>query len=545
MNSQTPTPDDEHPTEPLPPRDNNQPTEPLPPRGNEQPTEPIRPRDNNQPTQPLPSRENEQPVAPQDPADQQPYVGQSGPYPGPYAGPYPVPPSAGYVGAKAPGQSTDFFTWIRSHGIQRGRDRWVGGVSSGLAQRMGIDPLIVRGIFIVLTLFAGIGVLLYGLAWAFLPEPDGRIHVQEAGAGRWSTGMTGALITTVVGLTGLGGGFWGWSRNGFGGFLWTVFWVGGAIYLIYYLVQRNKARNGALMNAAPQPAGPGGNAAFAAAYPASPYTSQYSTTDTGPGSGSAGTPPYTPTPPSGPTPPYGSGGFPGGGNYGGGNYGGGYQPPQGPARPPKVRPGGPGAPAVAITAGTALLVGGGLKALDAGNVINLGDSANAIVWASAAAVLGIGILLAGLRGKTSGILGFFAVVALIIGGIFNVVGDGDRVRFTQVDWTPANVQQATDGFDVTAGRGTVDLTDLGVTAPLASDVVIPLDITASNVTVVIPDNVPVDIKADMTMGNIHEGANHRSGISTRESSYNTELPGARLVVEIDGTFSNVTIKEGN
>ena len=185
MNSQTPTPDDEQPTEPLPPRDNGEPTEPLPPRGNEQPS------------------------APQDAADQPPYAGQPGPYAGPHAGPYMGPPSGGYVGAKAPGQSTDFFTWIRSHGVQRGRDRWIGGVSSGIAQRMGIDPLIVRGIFIVLTLFAGIGVLLYGLAWAFLPEPDGRIHVQEAGAGRWSTGMTGALITTVVGLTGLGGGFGG------------------------------------------------------------------------------------------------------------------------------------------------------------------------------------------------------------------------------------------------------------------------------------------------------------------------------------------------
>jgi phage shock protein PspC (stress-responsive transcriptional regulator) len=518
MNSQTPTPDDEQPTEPLPPRENGQPTEPQPPRG------------------------NEQPGAPQEAADQALYGGQPGPSAGPYAGPYTGPPSGGYVGAKAPSQSTDFFTWIRSHGIQRGRDRWIAGVSSGIAQRMGIDPLIVRGIFIVLTLFAGIGVLLYGLAWAFLPEPDGRIHVQEAGAGRWSTGMTGALITTVVGLSGLGGGFWGWSRNGFGGFLWTVFWVGGAIYLIYYLTQRNKARNGAPMNATAQPAGPGGNAAFAAAYPTSPYTSPYSTTDTG--FGSPGNPPSAPTPPSGPTPPT-SGGFPGGGNYGGGNYGGGYQPPQGPARPPKVRPLGPGAPAVAITAGTALLVGGGLKALDTGNVINLGDSANAIVWASAAAVLGLGILLAGLRGRTSGILGFFAVVALVIGGIFNVVGNGDRVRFTQVDWTPASIEQARDGFDVTAGRGTVDLTDLGVTAPLASDVVVPLDITASNVTVVIPDNVPVDIKADMTMGNIHEGANFRSGISTRESSYNTDLPGARLVVQIDGTFSNVTIQEGN
>jgi hypothetical protein len=200
---------------------------------------------------------------------------------------------------------------------------------------------------------------------------------------------------------------------------------------------------------------------------------------------------------------------------------------------------------VAITAGAALLVGGGLKALDAGNVINLGHSANAIVWASAAAVVGLGILLAGIRGRTSGILGFFAIVALVVGGIFNVVGNGDRVRFQQVDWSPASLQQARDGFAVTAGRGTVDLTALGSNAPLSSDVVVPLDITASNVTVVIPDTVPVDIKADMTLGNLNEGTSHRSGISTRESTYNTDKPGSHLVIQIDGTVSNVTIKEGH
>lgn len=466
MNSQTPIPDDGQPTEPL-----------LPPPAAAQETPPASPPDTG------------------------------------YQAPY----------GRDHSQSTDFFGWIRSHGIHRGRDRWIGGVSSGLAQRFGIDPLILRGIFIVLTLFAGIGVLLYGLAWAFLPEPDGRIHVQEAGAGRWASGMTGALITTIIGLTGLGGGFWGWSHNGFGGFLWTVFWVGGAIYLIYYLTQRSKARNGAPTTANPRPAGPGGNAAFAAAHPPAPYP---------------------PVPPTSVNPPYGGGRY-GGGSDGGGVYGGGYQPPQGPPYAPKARPPGPGAPAVAITVGSALLVGGGLKALGAGNMISLGEPANAIVWASGAAVLGLGIIIAGMRGRTSGILGFFAAVALLVGGIFNVVGDGKRVRFTQVDWTPASISQATDGYNVTAGRGTVDLTKLRLGTPLTADVVVPLDITASNVTVVIPNDVPVYVMADMTMGNMNEGANYRRGISTRESSYNTDLPGARLVVAIDGTFSNVTIQEGN
>ena len=120
---------------------------------------------------------------------------------GTHAGPAYGAPAYGAPGFGAPGygraaQPLNFFDWIRSHGVHRGRDRWIGGVSSGIAERMGIDPLIVRGIFIVLTLFAGIGVLLYGLGWALLPEPDGRIHTQEAGAGRWSTGMTGALITS-------------------------------------------------------------------------------------------------------------------------------------------------------------------------------------------------------------------------------------------------------------------------------------------------------------------------------------------------------------
>ncbi|MFP5368093.1 MAG: hypothetical protein ACLGIS_14855, partial [Actinomycetes bacterium] len=105
--------------------------------------------------------------------------------------------------------------------------------------------------------------------------------------------------------------------------------------------------------------------------------------------------------------------------------------------------------------------------------------------------------------------------------------------------------QASDGFDITAGSGTVDLTEMNLEAPLESEVRVPLDITASNVTVVIPDEVPVDIRADMTMGNLTEQGNQRGGITTRESSYNTDQPGSHLVIQIHGTVSNVTIQEGN
>jgi predicted membrane protein len=114
-----------------------------------------------------------------------------------------------------------------------------------------------------------------------------------------------------------------------------------------------------------------------------------------------------------------------------------------------------------------------------------------------------------------------------------------------VAWTPTSIQQASDGFDITAGSGTVDLTELALDAPLESEVLVPLDMTASNVTVVIPDDVPVDIRADMTLGNLNERGNQRGGITTRQSSYNTDKPGSHLVIEINGTVSNVTIQEGN
>ena len=455
------------------------------------------------------------------------------------AGTPPPPPPPPYYGPTPPpagSQPQNFFDWIRSQGVYRGRERWVGGVASGIAQRLGVDPLIVRGILIVLTIFAGVGVLLYGIAWALLPEPDGRIHVQEAAAGRWSAGMTGALVTTIIGFPSLGTGIWGWDRYGFGAFVWTVFWVGGAIYLIYYLTQRNKFRNGVPpMSSSPLAGGPA-----SPDYPATPSTPTASFAATGYGA-SAALPRYgestvpgprwgTP-PPAGPTPP----------------PGGGYQPVPGggPVPPAGTRNFGPGAPAVAVTAGLALLVGGGLKALDVANVIDLGTSSNAVVWASAAVVLGLGIVIAGLRGRTSGILGFFAVVALIVGGIYNVLPNGDRFRPQNADWAPVSVEQARGGFDITAGTGTVDLTRLAINPPLRADVVVPIDATASNLTVVIPDTVPVQIRADMTMGNLNEGSQNHGGMTNQQSNYNTDKPGETLVVEIDGTFSNVTIKEGN
>lgn len=94
-----------------------------------------------------------------------------------------------------------FFDWIRSWGIQRSQNRWIGGVSGAISYKLGWDPLIVRIIWLALAFAGGIGVMLYGVAWMLLPdERDGRILAQSAiEDGDLSSSFWGALIFIIIG----------------------------------------------------------------------------------------------------------------------------------------------------------------------------------------------------------------------------------------------------------------------------------------------------------------------------------------------------------
>lgn len=108
--------------------------------------------------------------------------------------PEPPPP-----GTTPPPTGSAFFTWLRNLGVVRGRDRWFAGVAGGIAARTGLDPMLVRGIFVVLALLGGPGILLYLLGWLLLPDFTGRIHVEEIFRGRASAGvLTTAIILAVV-----------------------------------------------------------------------------------------------------------------------------------------------------------------------------------------------------------------------------------------------------------------------------------------------------------------------------------------------------------
>lgn len=59
-------------------------------------------------------------------------------------------------------------------------DRIIAGVSSGLARYFGIDPIIIRALFVLLTISDGAGVLIYVIFWIVVPE-EGDASVRGAG----------------------------------------------------------------------------------------------------------------------------------------------------------------------------------------------------------------------------------------------------------------------------------------------------------------------------------------------------------------------------
>jgi phage shock protein PspC (stress-responsive transcriptional regulator) len=54
--------------------------------------------------------------------------------------------------------------------VRRKDDRMLAGVASGIAAYLGIDPLLVRIGFAVLTLVGGLGIPLYVVCWLLIPD---------------------------------------------------------------------------------------------------------------------------------------------------------------------------------------------------------------------------------------------------------------------------------------------------------------------------------------------------------------------------------------
>lgn len=132
--------------------------------------------------------------------------------------------------------------------LYRSRDeRMLFGVAGGMARYFGVDPALVRLIWVLLFLAAGTGILLYIIAAVIVPEePVG--YVPPAGAGNAPAGSDRPGAAGAAPSAGPGpwrwGGPMGRSRDEGGGaiFLGLILVVVGAWFLVQRLIPGLDAR---------------------------------------------------------------------------------------------------------------------------------------------------------------------------------------------------------------------------------------------------------------------------------------------------------------
>lgn len=501
------------------------------------------------------------------------------------SGPPSEPPTPGFTppgftppgapGPQPPRSGADsFFDSIRRTGLFRSEQRWIGGVGGGIAQRLGVDPLVVRGILGVSVLLGGLGLVLYGLGWLLLPEQrDGRIHLQQLFHGDFDAAVLGGFAVLAVGLSVPGDwapGPWG-NDSGWGrGLLWL-----GAIALVVWLVVSSASRNAnGRSRPAPRPT--------ATAYRTGPYPTSYPTgTPAPPYGGPLPTPPLPydpaqpgrapmPGAPAGPRPPEG----PRTTMYPTATYpapvppqtpppGAGQQwTPPGSSLPattlPRQRRQGPGAGVVGIVVALSLLTLAGL--LYAQRVGTFDGPVFLTSGAVAVILLGVAIIASGARGRSSGGLGALAVISILVllpAASVHVDGwdgwDGQWDLGTSagvgdIDHTPTQVTEAEAGYSLGAGDATIDLTELPLTG---ATITVPVHVGAGDLTVVVPRDGAFTAQIQVMAGEVRwldetvrSGVGGDSGPETYESPSVRDGATPDIALDISVGAGTVSVEEG-
>jgi phage shock protein C len=79
-------------------------------------------------------------------------------------------------------------------------DRLIAGVAGGIGQHLGIDPIVVRLVFVVLALAGGGGVLAYLIAWVVIPEGTTGAVEPRAGTAASGSVVAGVILVSIGGL---------------------------------------------------------------------------------------------------------------------------------------------------------------------------------------------------------------------------------------------------------------------------------------------------------------------------------------------------------
>jgi phage shock protein PspC (stress-responsive transcriptional regulator) len=467
-----------------------------------------------------------------------------------------APPTPNASTATNPPQQTNFFDWIRGTGISRSDDAWLGGVAGGIARHTALDPIIVRGIILVVALLGGPALFLYAVAWALLPDSSGRIHTERAIKGIFDPAII--AITVMVGLTFLpfmrgiwwqgAPDFWnmpGWLESTLSTG-WVIALIAGLIWLTVAIARRvpgastqppAAARSHADFWTSPEtPTSP--TLATSAPSTSAPSTSAPSTsaTDASPSAGAPAAETGGESTSHGPT---SQAWFPTAESAHTTDptarvYGATWTPPTSPTaaereaqrrerdtyraqqrreHEERYRRRQPGAAFVSIALGLAVL-GGVFTAVVLGYT-TVSDTSVLIGVGVALGVIALATVIAGIRGRESGPLGFFSWVAILVLLFVGVFPRGTAVSVVgNTTWeVPNAAPRSSTGFSMAAGSPTLDLTALD---DRGADVggTVELWLGAGTVTVELPEDVPVILEVAGGVAGLsytEDGESHERG----------------------------------
>jgi phage shock protein PspC (stress-responsive transcriptional regulator) len=447
-----------------------------------------------------------------------------------------------------------FFAWIRSLGITRGDDAWIAGVCSGIAARTGLDPRLVRGIAIVVAILGGPVFLAYAVGWALLPDSRGHIHAESAVHGVFTYPMIFIGIAAILTFLPFTRGIWFDGAPHIWGMpdwlevtlrtLWILALIGGAIWLTVAIARSVPRKPAPGWPAGGTPTAPGAGATPGAPA-AAPNDTTYAATTT-PDAASAPTGSVNPTDADSDAataeatrqrePHATAGAFAGDPSATAGAWSSHaawttsdwHRERHDQARERAARahddararaaawraahpqPQGAGAAFASVVLGIAL-VAAAVVGIGYGAVVPDGKLV-LVVSIAALAVIAVGIVVAGIRGRTSGGLGPFAFLLAGVVVFTGVLPAGTEVLpfgTQNVDVSQA-VTSGPDSYLLLAGKTVVDAQDLSTRSPDGS---IDVWLASGQTEVLLPEGVPLRVESHVFAGTVTSAlGTERSGV---------------------------------
>ena len=422
----------------------------------------------------------------------------------------------------------DSFDRLRRSGYERDTDaRWFGGVCSGLAHRLGVDPVLVRAAAVVLAFVGGIGLTAYVVLWLVMPDRNGEILAERA-VRRGEAGAIALLAPRGVPRA---------RRHLLAGPRQRL----GRSPVAHPRGRRRLVR--------PQPGPRHRHTLTSLSRPtARPHPLRQETPcqhppPPRPPAMAAAAPP-APTAPYGRPAPYGApaGQYPG-------PYGGRPTPPVpprpvGPPPPPRPRRRRPSAFVGLISLGIAM-VGLGLGAALDGPV---GFPGSAATLGFLIGLVGVSlvVLALGISGRASG---FSGVLTVILGMLLLISAAASRVEVTDGlgdrTWTPVPTTGVTS-YQLGAGEATLDLRQLDSAAASTMPQRITVEMGAGDLVILVPDGLDTQVDANVGLGDItHRGGIDGTDTSGRDQSSTTIIgvPPVQVVVDAQLGLGQITIQE--